>query len=352
MSEVVCFWLLLLLASVIDMPDNQASNAGEMSGDEISCAMGNLAQAINDLRTDRVPPPVTFSGLGGASAVNSFFLAFEKYATSVYKQDFDSWYQVLPSFLDGEAKSIVRAFGRDASYEVVKQRLIAECTNCTTLTSNDFAGFFSASRHSGESLVCFSIRLESLARRVAVASPSGREVMVKSKFLSSLPSAILDQLNIQLGHKESASLSEVVRLATILESQNVSWNRSGSGQVSAVVEDEYLDRSFERKTMVCSYCNKPGHVEKNCFARKASNIKCYHCGRSGHMVRNCPDKQHRDTAAEDQVVVSAVCDFCGLGRHSLANCEVFKRRCFACVWCGSVDHESFRCAQKPTSSGN
>ena len=299
---------VVLVASLVDMP-------GEVN--EISSVMGDLAQAINDLRTDRVPPPLTFSGLGGASAVNSFFCAFEKYATSIYKQDLDSWYQVLPSFLDGEAKAIVRAFGRDASYEVVKQRLIVECSNRTSLTSNDFAEFFSASRSFGESLVCFSIRLESLARKVSVASSTGQEVMVKSKFLSSLPHAILEQLNVQLGHKESASLSEVVRLATILESQNVSFSRSRLGKVSAIFEDE-SPGFFEREVVVCSFCCQSGHVEESCFAKRSSEIAC---------------------------------EFCGLGVHSLANCDIFKRRCFACVWCGSIDHQSFMCSQKP-NSGN
>ena len=326
--------MLFCVAGSVEMP-------GEVN--EISSVMGDLAQAINDLRTDRVPPPVTFSGLGGASAVNSFFLAFEKYATSIYKQDFDSWYQVLPSFLDGEAKSIVRAFGRDASYEVVKQRLIVECSNHTSLTSNDFAEFFSASRHPSESLVCFSIRLESLARKVLVASSVGQEVMVKSKFLSSLQPAILEQLNVQLGHKESVSLSEVVTLATILESQIVSFSRSRLGHVSAIVEDSPHD-FFEQKAVACSVCLKHGSVKGDYIE---SDVVC-NCGRLGQMVGNCPNKQRRINSAESSNVLT-ICEFCGLGVHSLASCDVFKRRCFACVWCGSIDHESFMCSHKPYS---
>ena len=44
--------------------------------------------------------------------------------------------------------------------------------------------------------------------------------MVKSKFLSSLPGSLLGQINVQLGHLTDVSLEQMVRLASVLETQS------------------------------------------------------------------------------------------------------------------------------------
>ena len=69
-------------------------------------------------------------------------------------------------------------------------------------------------------MTCFSIRLESFANKVTVASEDARKVMVRSKFLSVLPEAMVQQMTIQLGYLNAVTLEQVVRLASILEVQN------------------------------------------------------------------------------------------------------------------------------------
>ena len=148
--------------------------------------MANL-EAIRDMRVDRVARPRAFVGTRGGSDIQAFFVSFARYTKSVYKEDKCSWLQVLPSFLDGEARLMVKAFGRGVEYGTVMQRLIDEFTSRTTLGTNDCFYFFAATRHSGESLACFSVRLESLAGMVSGINEGSRDMLVRSKVLSSLP---------------------------------------------------------------------------------------------------------------------------------------------------------------------
>ena len=115
--------------------------------------VSSLVDAIKDMKVERVPPPVSYTGRGN---LNEFFTSFERYAASLYKEDFASYLQILPSFLTGESKNIV-SFGTGANYHVVKERLRIE-SNKRTLGSNSFTDFFATVRLPGESLTCFSIR--------------------------------------------------------------------------------------------------------------------------------------------------------------------------------------------------
>ena len=79
-----------------------------------------------------------------------------------------------------------------------------------------FTDLFSISRHPGESLTYYSIRLTAQAIKVSNAAEGGRDAMVKSKFLSSLLFGLLGKINVQLGHLTDVSLEQMVPLASAL----------------------------------------------------------------------------------------------------------------------------------------
>ena len=56
--------------------------------------------------------------------IEIFFAHFEKYCTRMYEEDHKAWVQVLPDYLAGEPKSLALAFGLEANYNTVKEKLV------------------------------------------------------------------------------------------------------------------------------------------------------------------------------------------------------------------------------------
>ena len=73
--------------------------------------------------------------------------------------------------------------------------------------------------------MCYLIWLGMFSQKVTIAAVGSQDAMVKSKFFSSLPLGLLNQINIQLGHLTEVSLSQVVRLAAVSVAQ---WRRGVS----------------------------------------------------------------------------------------------------------------------------
>ena len=317
--------------------------------DQLGNVLGELSTAINGMRIDRVPPPVPYNGCGN---VQSFFTAFEKYARALYKDDEESYLQILPTFLEGEPKAIVLSFGNspDVRYPVVKQRVIHEKNTRNNIGSSPYSDFFSAKRRPGESLTCFSIRLESFANKVTVASEDARKVMVRSKFLSVLPEAMVQQMTIQLGYLNAVTLEQVVRLASILESQNnpMVYDTMAPMPMPPPPVPMAPITSWHSNAVLPSRTPAGGRTTGyQANSRGYDDRKCFSCGDVGHFSRNCPGK---NSANRDDSPMT--CMFCGTKGHVFADCRKFKERCMQCAFCGSTDHTSYKCKNNPRFSGN
>ena len=317
---------------------------------DFSRVMNGLTEAVRQMGTNhRVPPPAVFSGTSGMDVV-SFFDAFERYACSVYGMDYMSWMVAISTYLEGEPRALVEAFGPGASYRVVKNRLVSEYTaRSSTLGNNEISAFFSASRLPNESLLCFSIRLERLAGRVSSAKGGAQNLMVKSKFLSCLPPALVNQISLQLSTIADPSVSQVVKLACMLESQfTVPSLENYLGAVAPVIQEvggrTRVMESYRRGDLKCRGCGKEGHLVKDCFKGKS---KCFKCGELGHFARECIEARDQQQHANRSNYT--MCNFCGENGHMLKDCPEFLK-VLACAWCGSNDHKSHNCDNKPVSS--
>lgn len=310
--------------------------------------LNQLSTAIQKMNMEKPPRPRTFSGKAQES-MEDFFKSFERYARSVYSEDQASWLAVLPTYLEGEARDIVQAHGRMAEYELVKKRLLAEFVLRKDVASNPFTDFFATKRETTESLLCYSIRLEHLADRVR--GVEDKEELVRSKFLGSLPEQITRQLTIQLGHGEPASLSRLVRLATILEGEDKS-NYSVGRKPFAMQHVLSADLPAGAALVVEETRLPPSRV--------SPDARCYACGEANHFAKVCPRNQPRAVpsvkaiSAPPSPAIIDKCAFCGVGDHTLARCRQFYETFRTCSWCSSPEHPSVQCPDNPRNqpSGN
>ena len=353
----------------------------------------SLAAALNKFHAAKVPPPIPYKGVGD---VREFFRNFERYAESLYDQDEQSYLLVLPSFLEGESKNIVTAFGTGGTttYDIVKDRVISEMTRRKTLGSNGYTDFFASQRLPNETLVCFSIRLEALAGKITDATPEAKALMTRSKFVSCLPQAIVQQMNVHFGNYDTATLAEIVRLASILEQSTQNLNpvvNLTSSLQNLNVTGQSEAAALPNVAKKCFGCGQTGHIRNEC--PKRLQTQCYKCNGYGHIARNCrqanprnlndsrqsfnPNRQNfnrqnytpnhpqfsygrsntsftgRNSGSPHNIDSSTICGFCNSRSHSLLDCPEFKSRFMACIWCGSMDHAAHLCELNPNKhSGN
>ena len=362
----------------------------------------NLAEAIGNMNVNRVPPPLPYKGVG---SIEDFLTTFERYAQSLYQDEHDSYLQILPSFLEGEAKNIVLAFGSGTAvtYPIVKARLIAELTTRRTIGSNSYTDFFAAKRRPGESLVCYSIRLQAMADKLPNATQQTKAVMTKSKFLGCLAPSVSRQVNLHMANNDNAELTQIVKLATILDTDggcgavmtgnqepvtvdvtNDPFMGLGAGPQANLIP-QLMNMATQapsgnvRGATPCYICRSDSHSPNDCPTAK--NTRCYNCQELGHIARNCTkDRARNSNRGGDRGRQSGpnqagnrdnrrgnrdysnsnrndyqsgssreqVCAYCNTRGHIMMSCNHYKNSMVVCVWCGEK-HASHTCEHKATS---
>ena len=375
---------------------------------ELNAVLQNLAQSIADMKTNHVPPPTPYKGIG---SVSDFFAAFDRYACAQYKVDYQSYLQILPNFLEGEAKAIALSYGSGSAvrYEDVKERIIREMNRRNCMGANSMTDFFSIKRLPGESLTCFVIRLENSAVKVeACPTAAAQRELVRSKFLNSLPDPVVTKLTEHFGYMDAVELEKVVRLASIFEEHmglspnawpvnpvaatapapgvprglgNLHNYTSPSNNYNSDTPNQNLNPS--ERYPPADHRNDQPTPNRNLNPRERypspsprnnprGNVRCYNCQGQGHYARDCTQRSSRSSGNDSgtggrndlrgnrgtarrsspENPPSFLCMFCGIKGHVFADCEKFQRRCMACNWCGSIDHVSHQCPNKPGGSGN
>ena len=257
--------------------------------------------------------------------------------------------------MSGEPKQIVKAFDSDRTYHFVKAQLIELFTSSRSISRGDaYSNFFTATREVGETLRCFGIRLSTLAGKID-ATIEGKDVLIRSKFISSLRPDVANQLKINLIPLDTVSIEKLVKMAAALEDLNI--NNSGSAlQVSADESEVDIIRQVRQKGptnpnpnansgLKCYACGDIGHFRRDCVNQRREDVECYKCGRQGHFARNC----ERVITNKKQYGDSPVCVFCG-GKHLMSKCNEFRRVCMSCSFCGDTSHRSVECSMNPAKN--
>ena len=93
--------------SLFDSIDSTDMDEDNMMAAALNTLNVNLAR----LGANRVPPPAIYNG---GTSVTTFFAQFERYCSSIYgDDDKQAWLQILPSYTEGEVRSMVQSFGMD-----------------------------------------------------------------------------------------------------------------------------------------------------------------------------------------------------------------------------------------------
>ena len=291
---------------------------------EINAILENLTGALERLGASRVPPPMPYNG---TTDVGDFFTSFERYCESIYGNQTEAWLTILPTFTEGEARNIVSAFGTGThvTYENVKARVVLEMQR-RTLGRNSLTDVLTCTRRLNESLLCFSIRLQSMADKVADLPAAQKNMVVKTKFISTLKPTTVTQISIRYGGEANTTIDQIVRLATLLEGGDPMLGSLVAEQAPAVPQAHLnapaaalMQNITPQQPIVgnpnvaivtganstpiggsnnsgsgmlrCFKCGQNGHTSRDC---SYSAPVCYECRQPGHFGRDCPDRQARE----------------------------------------------------------
>ena len=295
---------------------------------DLGSVLMSFSRAIRLMVKPKVPPPEVFRGTN-YHTVEDFFQFFEHFALSVYGDHKLSWLQILPAYLEGEPKNIVKSFGIGSSldYTAVKETVIEVC-NFRALDRNYLVDFMELEREACESPVCFSIRLRMASKLIPGFNSSSRKQLVVSKFLASVSDKVREQLNTQLGHREEGSvgLAVILKLTTILEKKYASnsgdcVNTSqipppincyvppvfSNGTTPAVASCRIAKSTGGNKK--CWKCGVKGHFKSQCwkvgtsFTKPNCRIKmkrCFICKCKDHLVNSCPWRRNGERIVSNE----------------------------------------------------
>ena len=249
-----------------------------------------------------VPPPPIYDPNGSIyHSIEDFFAYYEVYAEHLYGCNYMAWLQILPDFLVGELKDVVKAhgLGNTVSYYSIKARVIKEVNN-TSIIDNWYTKLFSMARDGIESLACFMIRLESFAATIPNISPSSRAEFVKSKFLMELEPELLSKLQRIIVSPQHIANEELVRVATLLEcdtSQAMPMISHGEDTSKVQVQSGSVNsKTFEnsKRRRRCWSCRSWQHLKAACPSRDRSKVPNY--------IGNDINTSHRN---ETPIILSA-----------------------------------------------
>ena len=266
-----------------------------------------------------VPEPDIYTVESGKS-FSAWLKKFERYCKFKYPV-MDDWGDIFGKFIAGNMKARYNAIkGSETGYlDLLNQIKEWYAQVKRGMQSDRRAKFMEAKMFPEESSYEYAMRLHGLARKAFPYQDMEYCKELIDKFKVTVPQSTWEKINFfeLMNRRVRISWTDLKNIASS-ETRGIGKsverhdhvNQSRSYPVLNMVfqnrKDNLLAKESvtvgrrngppngRRKKVRCNYCNKLGHTESNCWARKETDLEhCRYCNRIGHNEQNCWSKQRR-----------------------------------------------------------
>ena len=315
----------------------------------------DLLGVLQRLDSRSVPKPDTFD-LSSGLPISEFIHTFEEYCRGTFRGSSSLWVGELGRMLTGDVRIALDAMKAPGdSYEMLKGKLIRWVDSRQELLQSEVKlKFKTAEMKPQESNSLYAARLENYFHAAYPRRLAENNKTLRMKYFDSVPETFKKQLQLTQSISKSLSgkdmtWSQVVAYASQHEVEaksrpvklenNEVWVSqptkesarqeirqhvpvfSHSDDQNTNIPEEarqkphidpyrFSERPFRKENntaagradfrsrkVSCRYCNKLGHIEKDCWRRL--NL-CLVCGSSDHRIATCPNRRYPDAHRDDE----------------------------------------------------
>ena len=324
-----------------EMPQSSSTpisgNPGRFSRPNESITMVDLVSALSRLDNKPTPAPEVFDMCSGQT-LKDFLTDFEEYADRKFGGQRHKWGTELRTFLSGEplvAFDALRTPGEN--YDLLRGKLTDWLRSSQDKLEYDARRRFSDARKGADERVrLYAARLEKLFNLAYPRRDLDSSRAIREKFLDTVPMRFRDQVLTAQAIRRATEADEltwtqILTMASQFDARDFSRARPSEkptgdaegmlaaihccscehkgGQINVVTEENRhredsrdrnlrhaadtrrypsADRQRRDRPEGCHYCEKMGHIRKDC--RKRLGL-CLICGSEKHRVSTCPNRR-------------------------------------------------------------
>lgn len=313
-------------------------------------------------KEQKISKPWSYGG-DKVQSFDDFLEDFEEYAMNRLGRDRSKWGVELRQFLSGTALRTYRSIYKSGiSYNNLISRLRQWCK---TIIDNDKRvtpkDFWTAKPIEGEKYHEFALRLQTLYEAVVPDRERKIEELVE-QYLECLPTLIAKHLRLRMGSRKINKVKwrEIVAWAkeeddddendqvfsNILQKKEYPvWTAAPEeysvekprdySRYAVPIESPSKLKVKESRTgkdkVLCSYCNRLGHVRENCWRISG---RCLVCGSDEHKIKDCSNRNRKRETSRDSPtskinlspdLSQVLCFACGQYGHFMLYCDIMKQ---------------------------